>query len=350
VFAFAAPIVYFGHRALSETFSALPVVFGFALAMAPKARTGRRLSLLAGASLLGFATLLRLQNALFGVALLVVLAARRDWRGCREAGVVLAGWGFLLGLLDQLTWGSWFNSAREYIRVTLIEGGAEKGWGGSPWHYYIRVLLQSMPLLTIVVGPLALGAWRRAPGLLFVCALFFVLHSWTPHKELRFLLPVAPLLCALAAVGLDALRDRTNASLARFAPHLLVILALWSGLHAGRLTFGEMGAYGPEKTRLSAWGDFADVNRLLLLANEREDLCGLKVESTHVAWTGGLSHLHRDVPYYPRAGPPRESGDFNYILTRAGKQAGEVVARDGANALVRLRDGCVPDPTYTGGF
>jgi phosphatidylinositol glycan class B len=162
VFAFGAPIVYFGHRALSEPFSALPVVFGFALALAPKARTGRRLPFLAGASLLGLATVLRLQNALFCAALIGVLAARRDWRACGEAGVVLVGWALLLGLLDQLTWGSWFHSAREYIEFSVIEGGAEKGWGASPWHYYIRVLWQSMPVLTVVVGALGLAAWRRA--------------------------------------------------------------------------------------------------------------------------------------------------------------------------------------------
>jgi hypothetical protein len=129
-----------------------------------------------------------------------------------------------------------------------------------------------------------------------------------------------------------------------------VILALSSGLEAGRLTFGDLGAYGAERAGVSAWGDYADINRLLLLANEREDLCGMKVESAHVAWTGGLSHLHREVPYYPQDGPPRESGHFNYVITGAGDQAGEVVAQEGANTLVRLRSGCVPDPAYTGGF
>jgi hypothetical protein len=67
------------------------------------------------------------------------------------------------------------------------------------------------------------------------------------HKELRFLLPVAPLLCALAAVGLDVVRDHTNARVARFAPHVLVILALSSRLHAGRLTVGDLRAYGAGK-------------------------------------------------------------------------------------------------------
>jgi hypothetical protein len=349
VFAFAAPSVYFGHRAMSETLSALPVVFGFALALGPEARTGRRLPLLAGAWLLGLATVLRLQNALFCAALLGVLAARHEWRACRETGLVLAGWAFALGLLDQLTWGSWFNSAREYIDFTLIEGRAED-WGTSPWHYYIGVLWKSMPALTVVVCPLALAAWRRAPGLFFACAMFFLLHSWTPHKELRFLLPVAPLLCALAAVGLDVVRDRTNHGVARFAPLALVILALSSGLQAGRLTFGDLGAYGAKRADVSAWGDFADINRLLLLASRREDLCGMKVESANVAWTGGLSHLHRDVPYYPQDGPPRASGHFNYVITGAGDGAGEVVAQDGANELVRLRSGCVPDPAYTHGF
>jgi GPI mannosyltransferase 3 len=75
-----------------------------------QARTRRRLPLLAGGSLLDLATVLRVQNALFCAALIGVLATRRDWRACHEVGVVLVGWAFLLGLLDQLPWGSWFYS------------------------------------------------------------------------------------------------------------------------------------------------------------------------------------------------------------------------------------------------
>src|SRR5262249_8838579 len=61
-FALSAPAIYFAPRALSETASALPIVFGVACALKPGA--GRRDHVI-GASLLGLATLLRLQNALF---------------------------------------------------------------------------------------------------------------------------------------------------------------------------------------------------------------------------------------------------------------------------------------------
>ncbi|HLM42739.1 MAG TPA: hypothetical protein VK458_02675, partial [Myxococcaceae bacterium] len=111
--------LYFAPRAMSENASALPVVLGLALALAPGA--SRRAGV-AGASLLGLAVLLRLQNGVFCVGLVAVLAARRDGRAVRDTLAVLAGWALLFGLLDWLTWGRWFHSARVYLDFNLVQG------------------------------------------------------------------------------------------------------------------------------------------------------------------------------------------------------------------------------------
>ncbi|QRK09786.1 hypothetical protein JQX13_06605 [Archangium violaceum] len=346
LFALAAVPLYFAPRAMSENASAPAVVLGLALALAPGAS---RRAVVAGASLLGLAVLLRLQNGIFCVGLVGVLAARRDWRSAREALAVLAAWAFFFGLLDRLTWGRWFHSALVYLDFNLVQGKAA-AWGTAPFAYYGRVLMRAMGTVTLVTLGLSLLAARRAPGLLGVAAAFFVLHALQPHKELRFLVPVLPLFAALAGVGLDAVLRHLPPSPARLALPLAVVgVAGFSGLRTGQLTFGDLGQYENVKPRASAWDDFGPVNRLLIAAGRLPDVCGLKVEAAHLAWTGGYSYFHRDVPLYAHNGPRRESGLFSHVLTLSGAVAnGEVVASEGPFVLVRLpHGGCAPDPAWS---
>ncbi len=344
VFALAAPFVYFGHRAMSETVSALPVVLGLALALTPHAK---RWQLWLGASLLGIAVLLRLHNGVFCVGLLGILAGRRQWRALGESFAVLAVWAVLFGLLDWLTWGRWFHSALVYLQFNLIEGKAS-GWGTSPWHYYLRVLWTSGPLVAVLLGVGAVLSARRAPGLLLTAVAFVVLHAATPHKEFRFLLPVIPIFCALAAIGVSSAAERIDARLLPLGSALLIGAALISGTQLQKLTFGQLGAYETQKPNQSAWNDFGDVNRLLMAAHDEADLCGIKVEIVHQAWTGGYTYLHRKVPYYAYNGPPRTSRHYNYVITwDRPNQPGRVAARDGRIALVQLYPDCTPDPGYS---
>jgi phosphatidylinositol glycan class B len=341
VFALAGPIVYFGHRAMSETASALAVVFGFALMLASP--SARRWRFYLGASLLGLAVLLRLHNGLFCLGMLGILAGRRRGADLIRCALVLAAWAVLFGLIDKLTWGGWFHSALRYLEFNLVEGRASQ-FGVAPWYWYARVLWRSMPWVTVPLGAGVLLSARQAPGVLATALVFLAAHSITPHKELRFLLPVMPILCALAAVGMTALSRRLPARAAAIPPAVLVLAAAGSGARASSLTFGQLGAYGSARAGASAWGDFAGVNRLLLQAGQLPDLCGIKVESVHQAWTGGYTFLHRDVPFYPHSGPTRSSRRFNYVITSF--EGGEIIARAGPHVLARIGPDCIADPQY----
>jgi hypothetical protein len=346
LFALAAVPLYFAPRAMSENASALPVVLGLALALAPGA--SRRAGV-AGASLLGLAVLLRLQNGVFCVGLLAVLAARRDWRAARDALAVLAGWAFLFGLLDRLTWGRWFHSALVYLDFNVVKNGAAT-FGTEPFSYYNRVLFRAMGGVTLVTAVLTLFAARRAPGLFGVAAAFYLLHALQPHKELRFLVPSLPLFAALAGVGLDTVLRHLPPSPVRLAlPLAVVAVAGFSGLRMGGLTFRDLGQYPGAKSLQNAWDDFGPANRLLITAGKLPDVCGLKVEGIHLAWTGGYSYLHRDVPLYAHHGPGRESRLYSHVLTLSGGVGnGEVVASEGPFVLVRLPHGrCTPDPAWS---
>ncbi|MCI0573276.1 MAG: hypothetical protein L0Y66_21220 [Myxococcaceae bacterium] len=352
LFALPAPALYFAPRALSETASALPVVWGFALCLEPRASPLRRWT---GASLMGLATLLRLQNGLLCVALLLMLAVqglrlrlsdgKLSLRPTLEVAAVLLLWALLYGALDRLTWGGWFHSALTYFRFNILEDKSAQ-WGVSDAAYYLRVLWTSAPLPTLCFLLLAAAGARRAPGLLATALLFLAVHSTIPHKELRFLLPALPLIAAVAGLGVDVFTSTHRRWLLTAA---VLVACTLSAARVRRLTFGELGAYESTRPHRSAFDDSGPVNRLLLAAHAQPDLCGLKVEAVHLAWTGGHTYLHRAVPLYPHTGPSRDSRLFNFVITPAwaAGPGAEVRARESGLVLAQLPgEGCATDSHY----
>jgi phosphatidylinositol glycan class B len=369
-FALSAPAIYFAPRAMSETAAALPITLGLALLLArpvqPERRTGgpeskaqdaggsgsapRAWSLASqewtariGALLLGLSVFLRLQAGLFCVGVLVILLVRKQHRRALETLAILTALAFAYGLLDRLTWGGWFQSAAVYLRFNVIENRSA-GWGTADAMFYLRTLFSSMPGLFALVGVLAALSLRRAPGLWLLAAAFLAAHMLVPHKELRFVFPLLPLLCALAAVGLDGL-SRLDPRSPLVGQVALALAAVLSGARFHALTFGQIGAY-PDRPQASAYGAFGEVNRLLLRAHDLPDLCGLAI-TVHPAWSGGYSYLDRDVPLYSPAGPrPTSARGFNYVIAPRGNYPAVVV--DGPLALVKRFDGpCDKDPTYS---
>ena len=343
VFALAGPAVYFGPKALSETASTLPVVAGLALALRPRA--GKR-DHLVGVALLCVATTLRLHNAIFCLALITVWAGQRNWRALRDGLLVMAVGALALGLLDKLTWGGWFQSAVLYLRFTFTMGGGPVT-GDSPATYYAAMFFRSMPFVMLAVAALAVPASFRARSLAFVIAIVLLAHTLTPNKSYRYLIALIPLAGALAAVGLQWLSDRRGRGAALASGAVLLLTCVWSLGTMRGLTFGDLGPYENTRPRDSAFDDMGPVNRLLIAASRQTDLCGLRIETTHLTWTGGYSYFHRNVPLYPMTGPDRSSGRYNYIITTTGETAGNPVADDGGFVLRRLGGGpCGADPAY----
>lgn len=352
--ALVAPGIYFSPRAMSETAAALPVVFGFAYGLQKDLTRGEHLL---GAALLGLSVFLRLQSGIFCVGFLGILLARRQWRRTGECFAVLLSFAVLFGLLDHLTWanapgarfGGWFHSAMKYLQFNLIDDRA-RDWGVAPWYYYFATLFRAMPAPLLLIGSLSVFSFLTVPqarGLFLAAITFVALHACMPHKELRFIMPALPLFCALAAVGLSALRYDSF----RWAATAAVLLAaLVSAIGFHRLTFGDLGQY-PSRAGTSAYDDFGPVNRMLLAAHDRPDICGVHVDLGDLAWTGGYSYLHRRVPLYDRVMPPPSGRAFNYVVTLAQpNQPGQVVASDTRNSrivLVRVADACEPDSHYS---
>lgn len=328
--------VYAAPRAMGETLSALPITLAFALLLRP---SGQARVVGAGA-LLSLAVGLRLQNGLFCLgALWLLWAARRRTEALVLLRVLLVGT-LVYGAVDQLTWGAPFHSASQYLRFNLLEGRSSS-FGTHPVYHYLRTLVtaEGMTMIPLVILG-ALGArTRSAIGLIALG--FCVVHSLIPHKELRFLFPVFPLLTAQAAVGLDALKERKRAGTLA-----LLALSLGSLVSLPTLTFWRLGISDPDGA-LSAIDYSGPENRLLLRARALTDLCGLKVMSTENWRTGGYAYLHRAVPMYRARPPEAGEGHFNYVIARRGEGGpGTEVAVEGEVALFRLPGGCTADQSY----
>ncbi|MFB6263386.1 MAG: hypothetical protein ABEL76_07160, partial [Bradymonadaceae bacterium] len=146
LFAGSPLAVYFGHRPFAEVVSAPFVTWGLAL-VAASAGTDQspphrwRIGFVAGASLLGFAVLLRLQNAAFAAVLLAVYRWEGRQRAYRAALDVLVVWALIYGAVDWIAWGLPYQSVGAYLHFNL-------GLGGTTAYY----------------GSSAFGASRRRPG------------------------------------------------------------------------------------------------------------------------------------------------------------------------------------------
>lgn len=143
---------------------------------------------------------------------------------------------------------------------------------------------------------MTLAVWALLFGLLE--AMFLLLHTLIPNKAYRYIVPAFPLLGALAEVGLESIARDFRQDLAYGGAAALAVAALWSGVQFHNLTFGDLGPYERTRPGASAYDDWGPVNRLLIAAGRQPDLCGLKVETDHLVWLGGYSHVHRSVPLY----------------------------------------------------
>lgn len=344
--------VVFGYRTLSESVSAPLIVLSALLLLE---RSPRR-AVFAGLWIT-LATLLRYQNALFGmVSLLWLLQQRRQREALLFAGAGAAALLAGSGLLDWLSWGRPFHSLLAYVDFNLLRGGAST-FGVEPFWYYAQSLWTSSgPVLVGLAGLCVLGG-LQAPMLGAAVLLDVLVHSLIPHKELRFLVPVLPLVGVLVGLGADRLfpqraRARLGWGLACAAGAASLALQL------PELTYRELGQYldVPRGTR-RIWHADEEPNLLLARVGQRPDLCGVGVLGLRPAFTGSYTYLHRSVPlFYGRETCGAEAG-LNYLLVpyylRERLLPAGYQQVDGAGwlGLFRREGGCEPlrlDPMLEG--
>ncbi|HXU68876.1 MAG TPA: hypothetical protein VN947_06080 [Polyangia bacterium] len=330
LFALLPPAILLAPRAFSENAVALPMVLAVALLCgeAPSRR-----AIVGAGLLLGFATILRVQNVVVCATAVGWLLARRQLRGAALLTAVLAACALADGALDRATWGHWFQSAEVYWNENIVRGRANM-MGREPAGYYVTTLVTSSGAAGVLLLVLAAIGCVRARGVAAMAIVYLVTYSIVGHKELRYASPAWPLLCALAAVGVDVLAE-VRPRLGVMAAAVAIAAALVGAARVPRLTFADMGAAGGRALVIDHGGAY---NRVLLEAHARADLCGLKLPTERTE-AGGMSWLHRRVHVYGRQdAPPASSHRYNYEI---------VFGRDGRPTLQALGfSDCASDFTY----
>jgi hypothetical protein len=296
-------LVYFAPKAFTEVMATNFLLPGLYLATYGDALPERKRFFWAGL-LLGFAVSLRFQLApAIGFAVLDV--CHKNWR--TRGPVALAG--LLLpvvafGLVDAITWSYPFQSFFLNVWVNLVEK-RNTLYGTTPWYGYLLLFPRSFgPLLLLTV----LGV-RRSPFLGWITLIHLISHSFIPHKELRYMYPITPIVITLAALGfvevglaLNRWRRSTLTAQAIAAAGLVLFLST-SALLAWRFPGWRQSS-----------GGLIAMDRLSL----DPSLCGVGVSPHLLLQTGGYAHLHQNVPIILIASNiPLEdqAPSFNALLT-----------------------------------
>lgn len=273
------PIVWFGGRTMSESFSVAFLAWGIERLDDTEGKGTEDTASLLGGVLLGLAVVTRYGSAaVVAPAMLWLLLTRRfrTFSFATAGGLVVA---VLLGALDRFTWGDWFHSFRAYVTFNVLTGEAATRFGAQPFWFYSGRLLLLAPW-----GALGLLLWRwEKPArawMPFVAGLgYFLAISATPHKEDRFIYPT---LVLLSLAGTPAF----VAFVARRWEERRVQALLAAALLGGLAFFVFPTPWDPERKE-----------QFQLEALASRTATGLVILNEGLWGTGGFFFLGRNIPW-----------------------------------------------------
>ncbi len=232
-----------------STFAEVPSTFFVLLSiwmlMGARDRAHRAAAIGAGLAL-GTACMIRYQAIAFvpAIAIWATVEAlsrrgdeRRDWRRFRS-GLSIPLLGLSIGLtvavvvqgaLELVAYGRPFHSLFVSFDYNVLSGLAPVEFGAEPFYWFLWRIpdwLGIAPGVLVLVGLCALARGPRAVDWRLVAAAsgaMFLFLSLMPHKELRFMAQVSPLLSLIAAQGAILLASGASRalSLARARPAIL---------------------------------------------------------------------------------------------------------------------------------
>jgi hypothetical protein len=184
-------------RNLIEVVCIPPLMGGFYYAL--KSRDNLRNVFIAGLWF-GLAFAFRYQTLLISGTVGVVFLFRKEFREMFwfAAGFVLLAT-LVQGTADILAWGYPFASFAEYVRYNMAHG---EDYTTGPWYNYLLLVLGALiPPMSFLVVYGFLRNWKKTILIVLPVLVFFVLHSYFPNKQERFILPVVPAILLLGVVG-----------------------------------------------------------------------------------------------------------------------------------------------------
>jgi len=148
---------------------------------------------------------------LLGPLVLQALLSRqiRFWHGVM-VGLFSAFCSIALSILiDSYFWGYWlWPEGKVFYFNTILNKSRE--WGTSPFYWYFLVAVPKTLMCNLPLIPIGYYFdWRRCFVVSWPIWLFLSLYSLLPHKEIRFIFYVFPILNLMAAIGINHLYRRS---------------------------------------------------------------------------------------------------------------------------------------------
>lgn len=195
-------ILYYASRPLPNMF-AFPLVL-YAYSALLLSNYARCVAVLAGTACVFRSELLLLCGS---IALLLLYYRKLSLAQIVRAGAVGAAVGTALSVtVDSVFWQKWPSFPELDGFVFNVLHGNSSQWGVEPWGAYFSVHLRNL-LANPFIYPLAILGYSFTPRNLQILGvasvLYIAIYSFQPHKELRFIIYVAPVFTALAARALD---------------------------------------------------------------------------------------------------------------------------------------------------
>jgi GPI mannosyltransferase 3 len=279
--------------------------------------------------LLGLGCCLRITNGPAALAVPLWLLVAGRGRALLPVALGAAAVVTLFGLVDRLTWGSWFGSFAAYVRFNFIEGKAAR-YGVEPPSWYLLQLWQELGLGGPALLALALLRWRATWPYLLAAALLLASLSTQAHKEPRFIALVYPLL--FIAVGRSA-GQLLPSFPSEWSANKTALALLAAGALGGAFAQARLGRCHPGR---DCWAH--DVQSAQAWAARQPTLAGLLVEQPWL--TAGHFYLPPHVPLASYDKALLTNPLFDHLLAKAGSQA-DTEARAAGFAEIYRRAGQV---------
>ena len=192
------------------------------------------------------------------------------------------------GLVDAITLSYPFQSFFGLFQVVIIEGRVENqgigyNFAPDPWYWYLLQVSNSFPS-TVFISPVGV---RRSHFLGWLAVIIVGTLSALPHKEYRYMYPVMPIVITLAALGfVEFVEDFNKWGKTPLSPKAITV----AGLIFCILTSALFAWRSPGWTHSS--GGLIAMDRL----SQDPSVCGVGLYKLSWIYSGGYSHLHRNVP------------------------------------------------------
>lgn len=232
-------------RNLIEVVCIPPLMAGFYYVL--KSQERRALAFWAGAWF-GLAFAFRYQTLSVAGTVAILLLVQKEFRsfllfslGCFVSALVIQG------SADVFAWGYPFASFLEYFRYNAAHG---LDYTTGPWYNYTLLLVAAfVPPTSFFLLYGFVRNWRKTLLVFLPVLVFFVLHSYFPNKQERFILPVVPPIITLSVIGWGETVRRSQF----WMRHRSIVRSLWVWFWAVNvLLLVPFTVYYSKKSRVEA--------------------------------------------------------------------------------------------------